>query len=196
MAHSFSTTVTQESKSLPGVTLIVRRLSSVLRAQRDIEIIEQTVRLAEINERMRDLQEPWQKFNDDGKPIEGSGPPMPLFVRVDIEKLDREAWSIINAYTKPATIRAGFVAAKGLDYDGAEATADLLLDNGPDSLIDEVWTLIQSHALLSAEEKKTSPSYGTSSELAADQTSSSIVTGANEPENTHAATATAIFPRT
>ena len=194
MAHNFTTTVSQPSKVLSDVTLTVRRLSSVERAKRDLIVVLDTVRIAELNELLKALAEPWQKFNEKGEPIADSGPPMPLDVRVEYEKLDREMGAIMNSALKPATVRAGFVSATGLLYDGKEATAELILANGPDDLINEVWALIEAHQRLSVEEKKTSQSSGTTDVAEPQALSSSTAAGANAPASIDAEIAPSIFP--
>jgi hypothetical protein len=193
--HQFTSTVTVESKKLDGVSFVVRRLSAVERANRDLLILDPQIRLTEINERMKLIRAPYQDETDaEGKPIEGTAREAPLEVLLELTKLDREAGCLINAHSKPATIRAGFVSAKGLTYDGKEATADLILANGPDVLIDEIWIAIDEHSGLTPDQKKASESSGTSSEVELPEASNSTAIGASVTGPTIPATAPSIFP--
>jgi hypothetical protein len=56
----------------------------------------------------------------------------------------------------------GLAGVEGLEIDGRPATAELLLDAGPESLVSEALALIRREAGLSEEERKNFESHSTS----------------------------------
>ena len=144
--HNFETKVTIESKVLPGVKVTFRRLSRMARAKRDIAIASERVRLTEIYHERVKLSEPFQQ----------EGSKVPFNVVMAIAKLIEEDRQLMDERVKPATIRPGFVSAEGIQYDGKPATAELILENGPDEFVDEVYELISEHSALTVEQQKNS----------------------------------------
>jgi hypothetical protein len=153
---SFAPTVTVESLAEPGVQITVRRLSKIERAELELELLDTTLRNTEIAEQMADLRKPypWPK-DDEGNELVGQRPPgMPAGEWLRYLRLDHELGSLINARVKPATVRRGFVSLSGMDYAGDRPTADLLIEHGPDGLLDEIYVLIEANKGLSAEQAK------------------------------------------
>jgi len=59
-------------------------------------------------------------------------------------------------------VRWGLAAVEGLEIDGKPATAEQLVENGPEDLVAEVLALVRKEAGLSEEELKNSASHSTS----------------------------------
>ena len=190
----FQPTVTVPSDSLPGVSCTVRRMSCVARATRDLTVAEEQLRVAELRERITIEKRDWPDIKEtaeDGTVMFSPNPGMPLDVTVRIARYDREMGALIDGFLKPATIRAGLVSIEGLTYAGETPTAELLLANGPDSLIDEIWTAILLNAALTQEKKETSPSPSTSEdpEQPADRTTTAATANGNHSTATETAAA-------
>jgi hypothetical protein len=161
---NFDTEVTVPSVAVPDVQFTVRRLSRVERAKRDLTIAEYQVRHDEIDRTAAKLLEPfhdqikeWAKQYRDGE--EQTDPDfLPTDLAHQVRTLRHEQAALMDAYIRPATIRAGLVSIEGLCYRGKPATAELLIANGPDELIDEVFNAIAVHARLSVPQVKNSES--------------------------------------
>lgn len=149
---SFASKVPIDSVSVPGVRFTVRRISQAVRARRDLEIIEPQIRIAELSERIRILREPYGSKEDE--PVKE----MPIDIRVEVTKLDREMGALINGQIKPASIRLGVVAIEGAQYDGEPGNVERLLEYGPDELIEEIWVAVQQHFGLPVDQLKNSQS--------------------------------------
>ncbi len=141
--------ITTESKALPGVKITVRRLTQIQRAMRDLDCMEQQVRIAEIQAELDELVKPFRKTDD------ADEQELPRDVVAKGTRLLNERNALEAAYVKPSTIRAGLIRIEG---EGVARNADELIENGPDALIDEVYTEISRASGLTVDERKNSSS--------------------------------------
>jgi hypothetical protein len=179
----FDSTITLDSSTCEGVRFTIRRLTKVTMAKRDMEILDQQVRFAELNERIDALRKP---YGDDEEP--------PLEVRVEMTRYDRERGVIIDSAFKPATIKAALVSIDGYELDGKRVTAAMLLENGPNELIDEVWIAINKHSILTVDQAKNLQSPSTSEGKADGVIQSSTATSADGSDTTSGGSVTNTSP--
>jgi hypothetical protein len=185
---NFQPTVTFDSKSCPGAKITVKRLSAVKRAERDMEIAETNLRIAEIQAQLDALREPYATDKSkDGRPVKWAG--MSIKERVEDVRLEMESGALYNRFTKPTYIRYGFVSVEGMQHDGQPITAESLIELGPDSLLDEVYLAVAIHSALTFDQIKNSQSPTTSIEAGTVGENSSTANGASEPESIVTATA-------
>ena len=180
---NFDPTVTVRSESLADVSFTVRRLSVIERSRVDLQILEQQMRAAELQEEVLAIQAEYPL------PSNGDKRDIPPEVRTRELKLDFELGCLISGYLKPAYIRAGLVSIEGLQHGGRPATAETLLASGPDLLINEVWLALNQHARLTGEQEKNSSSPSTSPAADRADGKSSTAGTANGGDSTGAATA-------
>jgi hypothetical protein len=186
---NFQTQIPIDSKAVPGVKFVVRRLSVVERSTVDLSIIDAQVRAAELQDELKAIEAEYPTPKP--KSVKEGEDPEPLLKRdipPDVLKretrLDFELGCIVSAHLKPAYIRAALVSLDGAQYAGRQATADMLLANGPDVLIDEVWLAANQHAKLSVEQQKNSPSPSTSAAPEGGQIRSSTAAIASDTPTT------------
>jgi hypothetical protein len=144
---NFETKVRIESDKLPGVAFTVRRLSKIQRDKITLAALQDQLRVSDLWEQLQ------KKLEDKDAASEAV-------------RLDAEIGVITSANLKPMYIRAGLVSIEGVQYGGKPATTDLLIENGPDELVDEIWLAINAHAKLTMEQQGNSPSAAASSEAA------------------------------
>lgn len=144
---TFESKITHESKSMPGVTFTVRRLNQIQRAKRD---------LALASTRIDQLARDWRAGTKGMKAGDTVTDPALLQLAADISLED-------TVHSLPVVLRHGLVSIEGLSIDGAPATVEMLISDGPEDLITEIKEACQAAAGLSVEQTKNSQSPGDSS---------------------------------
>lgn len=165
--HNFTTTVRLESavkgidKELlfPGVAFTIRRLSKIQRDRLTLSALEHQMKISGLFDRMAEIEKPFcdekgKRKTDDA----GNAMPLPPDVAPEYNRLDAEIGCISSAHVKPLYLRAALVKVEGIGFDGKPATADLLIENGPDELVEEIWLAINAHAKLTPEQRGNSQS--------------------------------------
>jgi hypothetical protein len=137
--------VSIDSEAAPGVTYVIRRLSKLQRAKRDIPVLAERVKFTELYKEYQKLDEP-----KDAAVHETNAP--------RLAALDYEMGLLMDAHLKPAAIRAGLVSIEGFAVEGYAQAADAVIQCGDDSLIDEIWGHCEALAGLSGEQQKNSSS--------------------------------------
>jgi hypothetical protein len=164
----FKSTYTLASAAFPGVEVTLRRLGPKRRAEIELAIAGPRARFRELAVRHDAIRAKLIAALD-ACPKDAAGAPVEAELSDDANALGvarLAVWSELTA-VKRALIDPAFVAAavKGfagepLTYNGAPATADLVLEYGPSSLLDEIISSIEDHASLTpeAEQNLLSPS--------------------------------------
>ena len=145
-------TETIESKKVPGVTFVVRRLNRIQRADRDLRIMDAALRYAELMAQFKTL-----KAVKEPSPEE----------LAEMLRLATEIRGITERDFTPASIRAGLQSISGLEIDGKAATVESLLSGGTDAadeLIREIFDACEAASALTGEQQKNSQSPSTSPE--------------------------------
>jgi len=156
---NLETKVTHESKALPGVTFIIRRMNQIQRARRDAKIIDARVRISELTDQLKGIPE-------DGTATE----------KLQRAKLDAQIGIEIVTAIKPAYVRAGLVSVDGLTIDSQPVKPEDLIESGQDDLLDEVYEACVGASGLSADQSKNSPPSGISAVPAPPDGQSTTVT--------------------
>jgi hypothetical protein len=143
-----------ESTTTPGVRFRVRVLNVVRRARRDAAIADQRL------EYTRATTERAAAFRllvgEDGtiQELNDKANLLPDEKRVQLYALDERCNGILQQHIIPATIRAGLVEITGLQLNGKPADAELLIEEGPDDLLAEVYEACANAAGLTEEQAK------------------------------------------
>lgn len=127
----YESTITVESKVLPGVRVTVRRMSFGRR-------LELTRQVKQLLSRLEFLAAGETSAAEE---VEAA---------LAASEIDR------------VYVGWGLAGVEGLEIDGRPATAELLLDAGPESLVSEALALIRREAGLSEEERKNFESHSIS----------------------------------
>lgn len=127
----YESTITVESKALPGVRVTVRRMSFGRR-------LELTRQVKQLLSRLEFL---------------AAG---------EATAAEEVAAALAASEIDRVYVSWGLAGVEGLEIDGRPATAELLLDAGPESLVSEALALIRREAGLSEEERKNFESHSTS----------------------------------
>jgi hypothetical protein len=189
MVHSFETKVVIPSVVAPGIVYTIRRLSKKRRAERDLALAVHNIRLSELNELARDERAPYaDRLAKEVDPVNWPDY-IPVDVRTKLTDYGEESSNITEIYIKPATIRAGLISIEGLEYDGQKATADLLIENGPDEVAQELYAFILIHQGLSVKEQGNSSSSSDSVGPVDGKVPTTTVADASAPEITGSASA-------
>ena len=153
-----------QSVALPGVSFVVRRMSQIRRAARDLETIEASVRISSL------LRE-WREIMDGDKPardlstadlIVARSQELAPDQRSRIASIDRECSLLMDRFIRPASIRAALVSIDGISDDEGALVVDaeaLLAIATPelDGLIAEIYEACEAASGLDAEETKNLP---------------------------------------
>lgn len=140
----------------PGVSFTVKRLSSVARANRDLECGDALDELEVMRRQFAALPEK----SEDDTPEQAQ----------ERAKVTSKFNRIQQAKVAPVVIRAGLIK-----MDGVAGTIEDFLDRGDEALIDEAYVLCEAAAKMSAEQLKNLASPGTSTTAAAGQSETSNV---------------------
>jgi len=153
---SFDTTVTKDSTAYEGVRFTVRVLSDLERAKRDLLIMEDIARIAELMPQ-RDA------CLVDDPPVEGKDPTQRVdpAKRAEFTRIKYELDGAV-ARVRAAKINYSFVGIEGVETGGKPATIAQILASGHDKLIEEIEAACAEAEGLSATARKNSPSPGTS----------------------------------
>lgn len=179
---NFESKITHESRTVPGVKFTVRRLNVVQRAKRDAPLLQQRVRLTEIDHRLRSLPE---------IPVDGHDPFGPDRAALNVELQDLE-----NLHFRPAYLRAGLISVEGIEIDGAPVTAQTLIESGPDDLIIEIYNACMSASEMNAVQQGNLQSPITSAEQEGGGESNTTVTSAAATDTISTAIAASTSPTT
>lgn len=156
----FAKTYTLESTSLPGVVVTLARMGPKKRAEVELSVSTARSKQRELSMRHESIR---QKLlvaidacpkDDEGKPIEADIDPTCIHLMMELQSAADDAAALVKAQIHPAFIKAAVKSFGGtelLTYDGKPASADLLIECGPDSLFDELVAKIQSNGYISAE---------------------------------------------
>lgn len=131
-----------DSEAAEGVKYVLRRLSKIQRAKRDLAVSKERVRFSDLMREFLTLPD-----GSDEKPAT----PEQLERR---RILDYEMTLLMDAHLKPAAIRAGLVSIEGFSVEGFPGAADAVIECGGDELIDEIWGHCESLAGLSMDDQK------------------------------------------
>lgn len=122
---TFESKINHESESFPGVKFTVRRLNSIQRAKRDAKMLEQRVRISELDAKQRALPK-----------VE---PDQPDSAAVERARLTAELETLESEHFKPAYIRAGMISIEGFEVEGKAGGVEDVLEHAPDELIAEIY---------------------------------------------------------
>jgi hypothetical protein len=158
----FETQKTIEAESYSGVRFAVRRLNLIQRAARDAKVMEPrlqyTLRLAELRQLTHDIVGTIEDPDERLKPLQEA-------LKADPQKAERylrlehACTCIRDEHLLPAAIRAALVE---VEYEGRKLSVDEFLESAPDNLLLEVYARCEEASGLGEEERKNSPSPGTS----------------------------------
>jgi hypothetical protein len=178
-AMSYDPTLTLDSESLPGVKFTVQRIGFGRRTELDLATLKFRQRLRELemdspqpSPKELDLQEQLELakkkalevpeadmaevIRKDVLPIaEDLANAAPLEVRKQRKVIDEE-YLTVHSQIRAVWIRRSLVSISGGEVDGM--TADQLLDYGPQSLAQEIWSALSQSGRLTSEQAKNSPS--------------------------------------
>jgi hypothetical protein len=155
----FKSVYSLASTAFPGVTVLLRRLGPKRRAEIELAIAGPRARFRELAVRHDAIRAKLIAALD-ASPKDASGAPVEAELSDDATRLGVErlaVWSELTA-VKRALIDPAFVAAavKGfageeLTYNGAPATAELVLEYGPEEFVQEISDAIERAVYLSPE---------------------------------------------
>lgn len=165
---NFSSTYTIESKAFPGVTVRLRRLGPVERADIELNLCREraehraiALRHEEARQKLDGLLKASKK-DDDGKPIEDDLGLDTVAAAMEAQALAIKVAAFERSKIDIAYIRAAVLEFGEITYDGTPATADLLCEMGPDELFSEVVGAIYGNGYLSGEDARNLSSPSTS----------------------------------
>lgn len=156
----FASTYKLESVSLPGVVITLKRMGPKRRAETELSVSAARSKQRELSMRHEAARVKLlaaiaaSPTDAEGKPIEAELRPECLVHAMELQSVSDEAAALVRAQISPAFVRAAvksFGGPEALTYEGKPATAELLCDNGPDELFDEVVAAINTNGYVSAE---------------------------------------------
>lgn len=180
----FSTTITHESQTAPGVTFTVRRLNLIARAARESKMLPARARYSDIFDRIRTLA-----ADPDASELRAAPGRDGEFNLAWAELIHLE-----NSEIRPAYIRAGLVAVEGMTIDGAPVTVETFLNGAPDALLVEAFVACRNASDLTEEQRKNSEPPTTSGAVADGGNLITIAPTAAAPDTTPSATAAGPTP--
>lgn len=145
MNYLSTKTIQSQAEECSGVSFTIKRIS--VHRSHAVEDIKEP-----FNAKLRPLREEFQPLHEARKQALESKSELPA------EKLSRWA-ELLNQMTRidreemtPAVLRYCLVKIEGLDIDGQPATLDLIRENGPDALYNEIATAVARELGLLPEE--------------------------------------------
>lgn len=191
---NYRSRITFESQIIPDVRVVLRRFSPERRVAIELATAEWRQKFTDTSLRYAENVIDPGEIDKDGKIIR-AGDSEEVCRRKAQRQLQSadEAEHLANAHLKVPYLRAYVERVEGLDIEGAPATVEMLIAEGPVELADEIYNFIQDHAGLSADERKNSPSPSTSPTAEGATSSTSSARGAVGPVTTSTATAAEII---
>jgi hypothetical protein len=155
---SLKTINTEESKLYPGVKYKIRTLNQLRRARRDAAIAAERLEYTRVTaERAHQFK---VLVGDDGTPEElnAKANSLPVEKRVALWDMDQKAEAIRIQVLMPSTIRAALISVEGLEkleLEGVDpADVDSIIENAPDTLLDELYVFCLQASQLTPDEVK------------------------------------------
>lgn len=166
----FKSSYILESQSFPGVHITLRRIGPRRRAEIELSLAQARAKVRELMMRHESVRQKLlaaiEKSPKDaeGKPIEAEISAEAVGMSLELQALAAEADFVKRAEIDPVWVRAAVKSFAGepLTYEGQPATAELLIEHGPDELFAEVTKAIESNAYLGAEREQNLSSPSTS----------------------------------
>jgi hypothetical protein len=149
----------------PGVGYVIKRLSVIERAQRDLALAEDIHQLEEWQAELETLPAPPKvKPGETVLVKDGETPPLlPTPEQATRRRyLSRKINSLMNAKIKGPIIRAGLVSVSGLAVNDQPMTIDQFLSLADEPLIDEAYIFCEGASRLAIEQLKNWQSAGIS----------------------------------
>lgn len=160
-----TTKTEHKSTEIDGITFTVRTLNVIQRARRDAGIADERIRYTNL------LRE-YQALSEEEKSLD-AGPE--LVYRITL---------LLNEYLIPAALRAGLISISGIEIDSKPATAEMLIESGPDDLLMEIFERCEETAGLSGDDSKNLPSPGTSAGQKAGDSENTTAESASDESST------------
>lgn len=145
MSLNLTTKQTIDSVAFPGVRFVVRNLSVIQRAKRDLALLDTDARVQALQDRLTGTDEK----------------------SLDYARINQEIGLLVATEKYPAILRAGIIAVEGLEIDGRPATVDDILSCPDQTLFFEAIAACYAASGLSAVQEKNSQQPGTSLEAKA-----------------------------
>lgn len=163
----WKSTATFESQICEGVSYQFKKFSAGRKIELEAGLAEYREQMRErlleyadnciINTGLRDKD--GALVEADGKPVDpGDSDYVVAQKRTRQTAFSQWANSASDRFMKPQALRAYLKGIEGLSIDGAPATVETFIADGPEDLADEAYMLIQKHGGLSDAERKNSPS--------------------------------------
>ncbi len=201
----FSPTYILESKTFPGVHIVLKRMGPRRRAEVELAVAAARARVRELSIRHESARQKLVAALDrgpkdaEGKPIEAELGGETFALALETHGLAEEASSVKRALIDPAFVRAAvksFAGPEALTYEGAAATSELVIEWGPESFVEEIISAIENNAYLGAEAAANLQSPGISSAQQDSRPKSSTASAANGHATSSSESAAHAIPTT
>lgn len=143
MSVVFTSRVTIDSKTTPGVQFTIRRMTDGVRNRLRLSLAKPLAQLRDLQARLNSFDVP---ENEKDAPAE---------MLTAILNLNDEIQNLVASEINPHYFRAAFVGVMGIEVDGEKnPSADFFIENGPEELYNEIVEAIRDQAQMSAKEKQ------------------------------------------
>jgi hypothetical protein len=175
-----------ESVTCPGVTVTLKKLSKGRKDKLEMRMADANSKRFELARRFASIV----PAADSDDSLEETGAVEKLIAKLDQEQalefaeLNRETAVMEDTVIIPAYLRTFINKIEGLEIDGQAATVDLLLEDGPEELVDELYGGIVKLLTVSKDEAKNSESPSTSVAVEGGSPTPTSATSADSKDST------------